>query len=73
MSGPFKMRGWSPFTQKPGTKKDIEKINKKTEKEHDVSAHVTEGSAESQTLILKTRCEKKGGTWNNETHVCEYK
>ena len=23
MSGPFKMRGWSPFTQKPGNKKTV--------------------------------------------------
>tara|TARA_R100000808_G_scaffold8396_1_gene23853 strand:- start:630 stop:857 length:228 start_codon:yes stop_codon:yes gene_type:complete len=28
MSGPFKMRGWSPFTQKPG-KKEYEQYKKR--------------------------------------------
>ena len=72
MSGPFKMKGWSPFTQNEfNLKPKDEKTIKKLEKEHDVAAHVTEGMTESQILILKTKCKKKGGTWNDETHVCE--
>ena len=68
MNGPFKLKGWSPFTQ---TEEEHKEKMKKTEKEHDVAAHVTEGTTESQILILKTRCKKKGGTWNDETHTCE--
>ena len=68
MSGPFKMKGWSPFTR---TEEEHEKTLKKLEKEHDVAAHVEEGTTESQLLILKTRCKKKGGTWNDDTQSCE--
>ena len=72
MRTPFKMKGWSPFTQNEfKLKPKDEKLTKKLEKEHDIAAHVTEGTTESQLLVLKKKCKEKGGTWNNEKTRCE--
>ena len=74
MSGPFKMRGWSPFTQKPeGEKyhtyktdfydKDGNKLSKKNKPaEENTSSEKTDSTGRKYVEILEDAVSGKKGT-----------
>ena len=60
MSGPFKLKGWSPFTRKykPLTEKEKADLEKK-------GAEMTMEHPAHNVNERRIQCEDAGGTWNN--------
>ena len=67
MSGPFKLKGWSPFTKKSALKVDTPKgaemefqFAEKPDPKHPLEATDLHNINER-----RIQCEDAGGTWNN--------
>ena len=64
---PFKELGSSLAKQTTDDEKTLKAIHKETT----IGVNREESIEESQLLVLKRRCAKKGGTWNSSTNSCE--
>mgnify|MGYP003666309582 CR=1 FL=1 len=66
------MKGFGGFGNSPAKQltDDDKKTLKAIDKEEWIGTHVSEGSEESQLLILKKKCVESGGMWNSKTNSC---